>query len=131
MVIRATLTDIYPHMAAEHAIDPAKVAAIMDRATPDGAYGSVNWDLPPVLVVEDEGNGYTPLDGHHRMDAAHRAAHPRIPAYVITAADYCALLAAEFGGYAPGRLADLDDYILIERDGTWITYAAAGMREGD
>jgi hypothetical protein len=36
-----------------------------------------------------------------------------IPAYVVSADDFTALLAEEFRGDMPNRINDLDDYIMI------------------
>jgi len=106
--ITATRDDIRPTCDPQHLAERDRVAAIVAHVQAHG------WDLPPVLVLEDEGNGYGVLDGHHRLAAARHLARPTIPAYIVTIADYCRLLDAEFDGAAPPRLADLDDYILIE-----------------
>lgn len=71
------------------------------------------WTLPPVLVLEDDGNGYGVLDGHHRLWAARKLQLSMIPAYIVTTKDYRRLLRRAFDGCAPARLRDLDDYVLI------------------
>lgn len=103
---------------AQHPVEADRVAALVLHVIEAG-----RWDLPPILVVEDEGNGATILDGHHRAaamrellgdpEAAHLVVYG-IPAYIVTVADYCAILEEYFDGCTPDRLLDLDDYILID-----------------
>lgn len=38
----------------------------------------------------------------------------RIPAYIVSAADYYRLIDEHFGGEEPWRVSDLDDYILVD-----------------
>ena len=99
----------------QHEIEETRVLAIIAHVQRVG-----HWDLPPVLVLEDEGNGYAVLDGHHRCEAACRMRRDAdllgrvledIPAYVLSIADYTAIVESEFGGSSPNRLADLRDYI--------------------
>lgn len=101
--------DIRPYCEMQHPVDRSKVAAIIAHVECAGT-----WDLPPVLVVEDEGNGATLLDGHHRVEAAKRLGVARIPAWIVSLADYCRILDEQFDGVAPARLADMDDYILVD-----------------
>lgn len=61
----AYLGDVRPLCNTLHPVDRDKVAAIMAHVEAAG-----RWDLPPMLVIEDEGNGATLLDGHHRAEAA-------------------------------------------------------------
>jgi ParB-like chromosome segregation protein Spo0J len=115
----ASLASIRPsHVAIQHEIDEDKVAAIIAHVRSVGS-----WDLPPVLVLESEGNGHEILDGHHRSIAAKRLLSDidgtidmpeRIPAYVVPIADYCRVLAAHFGDETPNRLSDLDEHILVD-----------------
>lgn len=94
----------------QHPTDAEQYAAL------EAHYESVDaeWPYAPVLVVEDEGNGYTVLDGHHRIRLAAEWAVSEIPAYVISVADYCALLDEHFDGCTPNRLSDLDGYIICD-----------------
>jgi len=87
-----------------HEIEPARVASIVAHVQQHG------WDLPAVIVVEDSGNGVTPLDGHHRCAAAQEL-RIEIPAWVVARADLDALLEEEFGGRMPDRLVDLRECI--------------------
>lgn len=109
----ARLTTVHPgSVAAQHAVDADRVAGIVAHVEAVG-----KWDLPPVLVLEDEGNGCTVLDGHHRLAAAHKLDEQAIPAYEVSVGDYCRVLDARFGGSCPGRMSDLDSYIVLP-DGT-------------
>ncbi|MFA5525923.1 MAG: ParB/RepB/Spo0J family partition protein [Acholeplasmataceae bacterium] len=98
----------------QHPTDPERVAALVAHVRSVG-----RWDLPPVVVVADEGNGYAILDGHHRVAAAEvlacdpeRAVDAQtIPAYVVETAEYCLILDQHFGGICPNRLADLREYV--------------------
>jgi hypothetical protein len=113
--IEATLEDIRPVFDAYHAADESRIQAIIDHL----CVGTDNWgdpvyrewDLPPVVVVQDDGNGHRVLDGHHRLSAAKRLGIESIPAWVVTVADYCQLIDDRFDGDCPSRLADLRDYI--------------------
>lgn len=87
-----------------HEIEPARVTAIVEHVQQHG------WDLPAVVVVEDVGNGVTPLDGHHRCAAAEQLGL-EIPAWVVARRDLDALLEEEFGGRMPDRLVDLRECI--------------------
>jgi hypothetical protein len=106
---RAYLDDIRTGVQRQHDTDEAKVLGIMARIE-EGGWSAV----PRPLVLEDEGNGATVLDGHHRIEAAQRLGMHKIEAWVISVVDYCAIVDEHFGGYAPGRLADLDDHILVD-----------------
>lgn len=106
-LIHAPLDEISPWTAALHSADAAKVAAIVAHV------GDGPWTLPPVLVIESEGNGATVLDGHHRTAAARALGIDRIPAYVVTVADYCRVIERHFAGESPARLGDLDDFIRV------------------
>jgi hypothetical protein len=111
MRIEATLTTLNPGRAdVQHATDEAQFAAI------EAHYESTDdaWPYPPVLVVEDEGNGATILDGHHRVRLAREWGLTDIPAYEISVSDYCALLEEHFDGSTPNRLSDLDAHILCD-----------------
>lgn len=113
----ATTGAISLRIATQHPTDVVRVAAIVAHVRATGA-----WDMPPVLVIEDEGNGYELLDGHHRSAAARILSRDpdwcalvaTIPAYVLSIADYCAIVEEHFDGSAPSRLVDLDDYIMVE-----------------
>jgi len=108
MMITAELTTIPTgRISIQHPTDAAHYAAL------EAHYESVEaaWPYAPVLVVEDDGNGLTVLDGHHRVRLAREWDVTQIPAYVVSLADYCALLEAHFDGSTPNRLADLDGYI--------------------
>jgi hypothetical protein len=117
MTARPTLEEIRPdRIDAQHPTDPKRVAAIVEHILQVGC-----WDLPPVLVLEDEGNGHTILDGHHRCAAAERLLRSGcdipvslIPAHVVSIADYCRVVDEHFGGNTPDRLGELDDYIMID-----------------
>ena len=101
----------------QHEIDYDRVDSLLTYLRESGCY-----NLRPVLVLEDEGNGVTVLDGHHRLAAVNQWMDTpdrpyditTIPVYVICVADYCRLLDSEFGGCAPSRLVDLDDFIEID-----------------
>lgn len=95
--------DIDPVHGVDRAV-VAEYASAMDAGWPAG--------MPPVLVVERDGR-YSTLDGHHRVVAAYMAELPLVPALVISADDYSALIDAEFHGYEPTRSSDLDDYIRL------------------
>lgn len=111
MKINAELTTISTaKVSIQHPTDEAQYAAL------EAHYESVeeSWPYPPVLVIEDEGNGATVLDGHHRVRLAREWHVNEIPAYVVSVADYCALLDEHFDGSTPNRLSDLDDYIVCD-----------------
>lgn len=116
ILAHTVLDDIRPWVTEQHAVDRDKIAALVAYVRDRG-----EWTLPPVLVIEDEGNGATVLDGHHRCAAARVLSHDpespvdtsRIPAYVVSVADYCRILEHHFDGSAPARLSDLDKYIHI------------------
>lgn len=110
MQINATLDDIRPIYCPQHPADPSRVAEIVARQQ-DGDIVR-EWDLPPVVVLDNEGNGYTVLDGHHRLEAASQLQERTIPAWVVSIADYCRLIETEFGGEMPHRLCDLREHIL-------------------
>ncbi len=109
MTITAYLDDIRPYCGMQHGVEAAKVAAIVAQVEAEGA-----WKLPPVLVIENEGNGPTLLDGHHRAEAAKVLELSSIPAYVVPLSELAAVLEEHFDGYMPDRLTDLDDYILVD-----------------
>jgi len=113
----ARLAQIRCYFDYQHAIDKSKVSAIV-------AAIASNAQMPAILVVQDEGNGYAILDGHHRAEASLRLELPSITAWVVPVADYAALIDAEFGGRTPDRLSDLDDYIVCGDD----TYASIAAR---
>lgn len=116
MTATAHLDAVSPYCQAQHHTEADKVEAIMEsveaRAEEHG--WDAAWDLPPILVIESEGNGATLLDGHHRAEAARRLGLPDIPAWVISVDDYCRILEEHFYGCAPARLSDLDDYIIVD-----------------
>jgi|WetSurMetagenome_2_1015567.scaffolds.fasta_scaffold274397_2 hypothetical protein len=114
----ATYEDDIRAIDPQHGIDRAKVAEMREHLRQHG------WTWERVLVVEDEGNGCAVIDGHHRAEAAIREGM-RVPAWVISSADYAEIIEREFYGYAPGRLCDLDDYISLP-DGR--SYAESGVR---
>jgi len=94
---------------AMHEID-ADHAAEIAAAMTGGA------SVPPVLVAECANGDYV-LDGHHRLAAAQMIDHDwdsTIPAWVITADDWDALIEDEFGGEIPSRLSDVDAHILCD-----------------
>lgn len=107
-MIRATLEDIRPRFDPQHPADEARVQAILNHL----AANDDEWDLPAVIVIDDEGNGYTVLDGHHRLTAAKRAEVPEIPAWIISVADYCGILDRHFGGIAPPRTSDICEHVM-------------------
>lgn len=100
--------------AQHHPVDQARVKAIVERVQAVG-----RWDLPPVLVIEDRGNGHQILDGHHRTAAAEMlegAEHEYlvadgIPAWVVAAEDVDQIVEDVFGGEFPDRCCDLRNYI--------------------
>jgi hypothetical protein len=108
MRVRATIDQINPErVAIQHSVDPAILTALEQH------YESVEgWPYQPVLVLEDEGNGHTILDGHHRVQLAREYGVTSIPAWIVSISDYCRVLAAHFDGSTPHRLSDLDPYIL-------------------
>jgi hypothetical protein len=118
MMAVAELCEIRTFFDYQHEIDDAKAQAIADAMR-------AGHEMPPILVLEDEGNGYAILDGHHRAEAASRHLElSTIKAWVVSVADYVAILDAHFDGAAPGRLVDLDDHILCGD----VTYAALNLR---
>ncbi len=74
----------------------------------------------PVLVYEvpgvhrDGGSIYASLDGHHRAAASRQLKLKKIPAWVVSYADYTKLLNAKFGGVRPNTLSDLDQHIFVD-----------------
>jgi ParB-like chromosome segregation protein Spo0J len=90
----------------QHPVNPAAVADIIRKL-------DAGEQMDPILVVADVGNGYIILDGHHRAAAYREYGASRIAAWVVGTEDFQALLDAYFGGEIPGRLSDLDDYILV------------------
>lgn len=120
-MITATLEDIRPRYNPQHPFSERRVQAILDHlriTDQDDETSYRDWDLPPVVVIEDESNGaYTVLDGHHRMEAARRLAQQlsdleTIPAWVVTVADYCRLVEEQFDGISPSRICELREHIL-------------------
>jgi hypothetical protein len=115
-----------------HTVDDDVVAAIVAHVHEVG-----RWDLRPVLGVEIDGQTIRILDGHHRAAAwrylRYEDADPlpadavpaRLPAWIIEDADYAQIVDDVFGGCAPGRLSDMDDYIDLP-DGA--CYADSGFR---
>lgn len=102
---------------SQQEIDLAVVRRIVAHVIEAG-----HWDLPPVLVVEDIGNGAQMLDGHHRRMAAQIISEipslqidlrDGIPAWIVECDAMQAVLDDIFGGDMPERLADLDDYIML------------------
>lgn len=106
ITVNATLEDIRPRFDAQHPANQDRVQAIVDYI------GDNDWDLPPVIVIEDEGNGYAVLDGHHRLTTAKRLEISTIPAWVLSVADYVRLIEANFDGCSPNRLHDIREYIM-------------------
>jgi hypothetical protein len=127
LTVDATLTEISPWVREIHDVDPARMAAIVESLRDgedqwgDPAYRA--WDLPPVVAVELGGNEYMIIDGHHRSAAARRLEIARIPAWVVSAGDWQALLDAHFDGDVPSRVMEARDYILCgdvsANDVTW------------
>lgn len=116
MVTRhAQLMDIRPIFDIQHGIGRARVEVVIAAVTKgEDAYGDpiIQWDMPPVLVLEDAGNGHTILDGHHRGTAAKKLGIETIPAWVLSIADYVAIIEADFDGSMPNRLSDLREHII-------------------
>lgn len=116
MTINAYLDQIRPIYDPQHPYCEKRVQAIVDSLyAGDDEYGDPiyrDWDFPPVVCLENEGNGHTVLDGHHRFEAAKRLGLETIPAWVVEIADYCRLVDAEFYGDMPTRLMDLRDHIM-------------------
>lgn len=110
MTISATLEDIATFFSPQHATNGDRVAEIVAACTADD--GSVAWDMPPVVVVENEGNGATILDGHHRCEAAKQLGLASIPAWVVSVSDYCKLVDIHFDGNSPNRIYDLREHIM-------------------
>lgn len=101
----ATYSDVVSGCQPAHSVDQDRVSAIVDAYNAAG-----EWLMPPILVVEDRGNGALVLDGHHRAEAAKRIGID-IPAIVVPAAEFEALIQAEFEGELPSRISDLDEYL--------------------
>ena len=106
--------------ATQHLTDGERVKSIIAHVIANGG----RWNLPPVLVVEDDGNGALYLDGHHRRAAARELiencydypgeSEPTfrdLPAWVVSREDYDRIIETEFGGFEPHRIADIRDYI--------------------
>ncbi len=111
----AQLEDIRPVFAIQHDANSDRVDAIIAAVTKGtDTYGDpiIEWDMPPVLVLENDGNGYTLLDGHHRGDAAGQLGIKTIPAWVLSIADYVAIIDAHFDGSMPGRISDLREHVI-------------------
>ena len=110
-------------------IDGQRVDAIVAYVRQVG-----KWNLPPVLGLEDLGNGAPILDGYHRVAAARilqeddnldiALAVQTIPAWIVSDEDCRAILDAHFDGELGSRLSDLDDYILIKG----VTYSELEIR---
>jgi ParB-like chromosome segregation protein Spo0J len=94
------------HFELTHITDPRRVRDLM-------AHLEARGDVPPILAVQDIGNGARVLDGNHRAQAARKLNRP-LEAWVISQTDFESLIHAEFSGEIPSRLADLDDYILCD-----------------
>ena len=103
--INARIEVIKPIIDAAHEVNQSKVDDIK-RAMLNGE------QLPPVVVVENTGNGYYVIDGHHRMQAA-RDLGREIEAWVVSRDDFESLIQEKFDGNIPDRLGDLDDYIRV------------------
>lgn len=94
-MIDATYRAIRPTVNPWHEWCDERVAVIAQAVRDAG-----QWMLPPVLVIDDQGNGHTPMDGHHRLMAADLLARDpetahlveTIPAWVIDPDDVDALL---------------------------------------
>ena len=99
--------DVSPWVDQQHPVEAERVEAMIE-ALDDG------WEMPPVLVVEDEGNGCIVLDGHHRCAAARQLDIRQVAAHVVALSDYCKVLDQHFDGCGPARLGDLDPYILVD-----------------
>ncbi len=116
MVTRhAQLTEIRPVFDIQHNVSQTRVSAIMAAVTKghdDDGDPIVVWDMPPVLVLEDTGNGHVILDGHHRGMAAQTLGLESIPAWVLSIADYAEIIEADFDGSMPNRLSDLREHII-------------------
>lgn len=94
-----------------HGVDEEKVSKFENILQEKG------WDLPPLILVESAGNGYTVLDGHHRIEAATRLQWPKpIPALIVDRDEYEQLLEDEFGGEVTSRLRDLDEFFDLPPD---------------
>lgn len=117
--INANRDEIRPIADPQHTITESRVQAIVDSLDTgrrdvtfdDPIYRE--WDLPPVVVVEDVGNGHLVLDGHHRLEAAKRIEVDTIPAWVVTMEDYNRLIEEEFAGSASPRLHDVREHINV------------------
>ena len=114
--INASLEDIRPICNPLHPANTARVNAIIESLKiGEDSYGDAiyrEWDLPPVVVMDNEGNGYTPFDGHHRLAAAKKLGLATIPAWVVSIPDYCHLIESEFDGEMPNRMYDLRERIV-------------------
>ena len=95
-----------------HSVDPDRVNALVRHIKAGGM-------VPPVLVVEDGGNGCLVLDGHHRLAAVSQledehGEHLTLAAWVVGLEEFDRLLIEHFDGDLPSRISDLDDYILVQ-----------------
>jgi hypothetical protein len=86
MQVHATLTVVETTFEYQHPRDGARVDAIVARCRRDTG---VEWDLPPVVVVESDGGLHLILDGHHRCEAATKLRLSQIPAWVVSLPDMC------------------------------------------
>lgn len=99
----------------QHRTDPDRVAAIVSHVKAAG-----RWDLPPVVALENEGEGCAILDGHHRCAAARVIASDSdldwtletIPAWIVPIYAYCAVLKEHFHSSTPNELEPLRDHII-------------------
>jgi hypothetical protein len=109
---RAHVRDISPEACTyQHPLDVAVVAWMKAEYERVGC-----WTFPPMLVVERD-NQYLLLDGHHRVAAARQLGLESIPAFVLSAPDYAALLNEHFGGLSPTHLARLYGYVVVDDEG--------------
>jgi hypothetical protein len=116
--VNAELEEIKTYFDFQHEVDASKVLDIVEAV-------GAGWEMPPILVLENEGNGYVILDGHHRAEAAYRhLGLATVKAWVVSVADFIAIVEQHFDGETPNRMNDLDDYISC--DG--VIYAEMGLR---
>ena len=125
-MIHVALKQIPTSFAHQHQVDEDRVQTIMKVLSRDGLNSErVDWCLPPLLVLEDEGHGFTLFDGHHRAAAALRLKLETVPAYIIRISDLYRVVIGHFNGFTPNRISYLDKYIVLP-DGR--IYADAEVR---
>lgn len=112
--ITARLGTIDGGYELQHDIDQAKINAIARHLATGGV-------IAPVLLVESDGNGYTVLDGHHRLMAIEQFNRDadwdrtyELGAWIVDRAEFESLIAEKFDGEMPLRMADLDKWIEVD-----------------